>query len=137
MKAQISYHEISEHLGKKYKVSTNFSYKDERTIEVNYRPAAFLPAIVIEIRVEGVRRDIVCLSYQCDAVATLIINGVMAYQEKHIPQGVEINTSSKRINLFLERIPQLKKALEYIELEDLCFDGDGINAFVTMKWEKI
>lgn len=133
MKAQISYNEISEYIARKFKVRPTLAYIDERTMEVSYRPAVFLPAMEIGIRVEAVRGNIVCLSYQCGAAATLIISGVMAYLEKHIPQGVEINTSNKRINLFLERIPQLAKALEHIELEDLCFDSEGINAFAAMK----
>jgi hypothetical protein len=133
MKAQISYNEISEYIARKFKVRPTLAYIDERTMEVSYRPAVFLPAMEIGIRVEAVRGNIVCLSYQCGAAATLIISGVMAYLEKHIPQGVEINTSNKRINLFLERIPQLAKALEHIELKDLCFDSEGINAFAAMK----
>ena len=133
MKAQISYNEISEYIARKFKVRPTLAYIDERTMEVSYRPAVFLPAMEIGIRVEAVRGNIVCLSYQCGAAATLIISGVMAYLEKHIPLGVEINTSNKRINLFLERIPQLAKALEHIELKDLCFDSEGINAFAAMK----
>ena len=46
------------------------------------------------------RKDIVCLPYECGMPASLMIAGVVAYLEEKIPSGLEVNTTDKRVNIY-------------------------------------
>ena len=53
------------------------------------------------------------MSYNCGTAASLVIAGVVAYLDKKIPNGIEVNTTDRCINIYPRRFKQLEKALEY------------------------
>ena len=78
------------------------------------------------------RKNIVCLSYECGTPASLMIAGVVAYLEEKIPSGIEVNTTDKCVNIYPQRFKQLEKALEYVSLSDMIFEENSANVVLIM-----
>ena len=99
MNVQITYKEISELIAGKFKVTPVIKAVDAKTVEVSYKPARFFPNICVRFHIEAMRRDIVCMTYDCALATALIIGGIVAHLEKAVPSGLEINTTDKRVNV--------------------------------------
>ena len=132
MNAVITYKEISDFIEKEFKIRPKFTTVDEKTFEVNYKPGVFMPTISVKFHIEAMRKDIVCLSYECGTPASLMIAGVVAYLEEKIPSGIEVNTIDKRVNIYPQRFKQLEKALEYVSLSDMIFEENSANVVLTI-----
>lgn len=132
MNAVINYSEISDFIEKEYRVRPVFTAINEKSIEVSYKPGAFMPAIAVQIRIEAMRRDVVCMSYECGTATSLMIAGVIAYLEEKIPNGVEVNTTDKRISIYPQRFRQLEKVMEYIALSNILFEDSSVNIALSL-----
>ena len=122
MNVVLTYNEISHFIMKELKIRPKFTSVDEKTFEVSYSPGMFMPNISVKFHIEAIRRDIICLTYDCAAPASLLIAGVVSYLEEKMPSGIEVNTTGKRVNIFPQRFHQIEKALEYVALSDITFE---------------
>jgi hypothetical protein len=43
---------------------------------VSYKPGVFMPPINVKFHIEAMRKDIVCMSYDCGTPASLMIAGL-------------------------------------------------------------
>ena len=127
MNVQITYKEIGDLIAGKYNVSPVFKTVDAKTVEVSYKPAGFFPNICVRFHIEAMRRDIVCMTYDCALATALIIGGIVAHLEKAVPSGLEINTTDKRVNVYLQRFEQIEKALEHVSPSNITFEEDAMN----------
>ena len=127
MNAVITYKELSDFIEKSFKIRPKFTTIDEKTFEVSYKPGVLMPTIAVKFHIEAMRKDVVCLSYECGSPASLMIAGVVAYLEEKIPSGIEINTADKRVNLYPHRFQQMEKVLEYIALSNISFEDNAVN----------
>ena len=109
MNVVLTYNEISNFIMKEFKIRPKFTSVDEKTFEVSYSPGMFMP-------------NIICMTYDCAAPASLLIAGVVSYLEEKMPSGIEVNTTGKRVNIFPQRFHQIEKALEYVALSDITFE---------------
>lgn len=132
MNAVITYKEISDLMEKEFKMRSKFTTVDEKTFEVSYRPGVFMPAISVQFHIEAMRKDIICMSYECGTAASLMIAGMVAYLEEKIPSGISVDTTDKRINIYLQRFKQIEKMMEYVELSNITFEGNSANVALTM-----
>ena len=132
MNVIIRYNELSELINHMVGIHPEFTTVDEKTLEVSYKPGVFMPTISVKFHIEAMRKDIVCLSYECGTPASLMIAGVVAYFEEKIPSGIEVNTTDKRVNIYLQRFKQIEKALEYVALYNITFEENSVNAVLTM-----
>lgn len=132
MNAVITYKEISDLIEKEFKMRSKFTTVDEKTFEVSYRPGVFMPAISVQFHIEAMRKDIICMSYECGTAASLMIAGMVAYLEEKIPSGISVDTTDKRINIYLQRFKQIEKMMEYVELSNITFEGNSANVALTM-----
>lgn len=132
MNVQITYKEISNLIAGKYNVSPVFKAVDAKTVEVSYKPAGFFPNICVRFHIEAMRRDIVCMTYDCAPATALIIGGIVAHLEKAVPSGLEINTTDKRVNVYLLRFEQIEEALEHVSLSNITFEEDALNVALTI-----
>ena len=130
MKVELSYEEITNYVERNFFIRPQLVYIDERTVGIEYKPSRFLPAMSIRIRIDGCRKDVVCFSYECSAPMALIISGAVGHLGNKIPQGIDVNTTDKRVVIYLEQVEILEKPLSYVELETvaLCDDHIGISA---------
>ena len=46
--------------------------------------------------------------------------------EEKIPSGIEVNTTDKRVNIYLQRFKQIEKALEYVALSNITFEENSV-----------
>ena len=132
MNAVITYKEISDFIEKKFKIRPKFTTIDDKTFEVSYKPGVFMPAISVKFHIEAMRKDIVCLSYECGMPASLMIAGVVAYLEEKIPSGIEVNTTDKCINIYPQLFKQVEKALEYVTLSNIVFEENAVNIELSL-----
>lgn len=133
MNAVITYKEISDFIEKEFKIRPKFTTVDEKTFEVSYKPGVFMPAISVKFHIEAMRKDIICMSYDCGTAASLMIaGGVVAYLEEKIPSGIEVNTTDKRVNIYPQRFKQFEKALEYVALSNITFEENSANVALTI-----
>lgn len=132
MNAVITYKEISDFIEKEYKIRPKFTTVDEKTFEVSYKPGVFMPVIAVKFHIEAMRKDVVCISYDCGTAASLMIAGAVAYLEEKIPSGIEVNTTDKRVNIYPLSVKQLQKALEYVALSNIVFEENSVNVALSM-----
>ena len=132
MNLTITYNELSDLINDMTGIRTRFTAVDEKRFEVSYKPGVFMPTISVKFHIEAMRKDIVCLSYECGTPASLMIAGVVAYLEEKIPNGIEVNTTDKRVNIYPPRFKQLEKALEYVALSNITFEENSANVALTM-----
>lgn len=132
MNAVITYKEISDFIEKKFKIRPKFTTIDDKTFEVSYKPGVFMPAISIKFHIEAIRKDIVCLSYECGMPASLMIAGVVAYLEEKLPCGIEVNTTDKHVNIYPQLFKQVEKALEYVTLSNIVFEENAVNIELSL-----
>ena len=127
MNVILSYNEISDFIEQKFKIRPLFSSIDRRTLNVSYKPMAFMPSIDIKFVIDEISDDSVSISYDCGAAAALMIAGVVTYLNENIPNGVDVNTTNRKVKIYPQQIEQLEKALEYVALSDITFDENSIN----------
>ncbi len=132
MNAIITYNEISDFIKRTLKIRPLFTAVDEKTVEVSYNPSVFILEIAVKFHIEAMRKDVVCMSYDCGTAASLMIAGAVAYLEEKIPSGLEVNTTDKRVNIYPQRFKQLEKVLEYVALSDIAFEENAVNITLSM-----
>lgn len=132
MNAVITYREISDYIEKEIKIRPKLITVDEKTFEVSYKPGVFMPTISAKFHIEAMRKDVICISYECGEPISLMIAGVVAYLEEKIPSGIEVNAEDKRINIYPQRFKQIEKVLEYVALSNITFEENSVNVALTM-----
>ena len=132
MDITISYNEISCFIGKKFKISPKFTTVDENTLEASYKPGMFMPTVSVKLHIDAMRKDIVCMSYDCGKPASLMIAGIVAYLEEKIPSGIEINTADKRIKVYPLRFERLENVCEHVSLTNIAFQENSIKIELTI-----
>ncbi len=132
MNAVITYNEISSFVEKQYKIRPVLNTIDSQTVEVSYKPGALLPSIGVKLRIDDVVDDIVHLSYDCGAATLLMIAGIVAYLEQKLPNGIEVNTTDKRIVVSPQKFKELEKVLEHVALNTIRFEDDSVNLALMM-----
>lgn len=127
MNVIITYKEISDFIEQKFKIRPLFSSIDRRTLNVSYKPMAFMPSIDIKFVIDEISDDSVSITYDCGAAAALMIAGVITYLKENIPNGVDVNTTDRKVKIYPQQIEQVEKVLEYVALFDITFDENSIN----------
>ena len=127
MNVIITYKEISDFIEQKFKIRPTFSSVSKNILNVSYKPMAFMPSIDIKFVIDEISDDSVSISYDCGAAAALMIAGVVTYLKENIPNGIDVNTTDRKVKIYPQQIEQVEKALEYVALSDITFDENSIN----------
>lgn len=129
MEIQISYNELLRFLRNHANVDVSrlqIIRKSSRTLAISYDISDWVPTVTISVSVDKVTEHHLYLSYDCSAAASMIISGVVSFLQSKIPAGVKVDTSLKKVYVYLDVINGLEKALQYVTPTDICFDADGI-----------
>ena len=129
MKATLSFNEIRDIISKKTnnKVQLDFSYVNNSTVKVSYKPVAFLPAVGINVRIEEVDNSQIILLYSANNAIDMAIRGLAAFLDNHIPKEIILlNTDLQKVYVNLSEIEQLQKPLEMVEIIDVYFENNGL-----------
>lgn len=130
---RIVFEELLSYVKRHYGVAPQLNCVDKKTLEVGYKPASFIPQITVRLRIEDICGEVVCLSYDCSKAMTLLITGAVELLNEKMPGGVKVDTTYRRIELLLNQIDALTKALTYIQPNDLLFNPNSIDLVVALK----
>ena len=136
MNITISFNEIKNIILKKTngKVNLDFTCVDYRTVKVSYKPMPFLPAVNVDVMVAKVDNSQLVLSYKANPAVDMIIKGVSNYLDNHIPKDIiELDASIQCVCINLDKIEQLQKPLEMMELKQICFEQENVRAEIILK----
>ena len=136
MNITISFNEIKNIILKKTngKVNLDFTCVDYRTVRVSYKPMAFLPAVNVDIMVAKADNSQLVLSYKANNAVDMIIKGLSDYLDNHIPKEIiELDASVQCVCINLDKIEQLQKPLEMMELKQICFEQENVRAEIILK----
>ena len=136
MNISISFNEIKDFISKKTnnKVNLDFTYVDYRTVKVLYKPMAFLPAVNVDIMVAKADNSQLVLSYKANNAVDMRIKGLSDYLDNHIPKEIiELDASVQCVCINLDKIEQLQKPLEMIELKQISFEKENVRAEIILK----
>jgi hypothetical protein len=129
MNILVSFNEIKDIISKKTnnKVQLDFSYVNNSTVKVSYKPVAFLPAVGINVKIEEADNSQIVLSYSTNNAIDMAIRGLAAFLDNHIPKEIILlNTDSQKVYVNLSEIEQLQKPLEMVEIIDVYFENNGL-----------
>ena len=136
MEVQISYNELLRFLRNHANVDVSrlqIIRKSSRTLAISYDISDWVPTVTISVSVDKVTEHHLYLSYDCSAAASMIISGVVSFLQSKIPAGVKVDTTSKKVYVYLDVINGLEKALQYVTLTDIRFDADAISVSAELK----
>ena len=129
MELQITYNELLRFLRNHANVDVSrlqIVRKGSRTLAISYDISAWAPIVTISISVDKVTEHHLYLSYDCSA-ASMIISGIVSFLQSQIPAGIKVDTTSKKVYVYLDEINGLEKALQYVTPTDIHFDADVIH----------
>ena len=132
MNISISYSEILNFVEKKFKVRPLLQKKTASALTISYKPTALLPAMSVDIAVDGIDDDVVMLSYDCSKAISLVVSGVVTYLEEKMPVAVDVDTAARTIKLNLGKIDKLEAVLEYMALTDIAFAENEVVAKIQL-----
>ena len=136
MNISISFNEIKDIISKKTnnKINLDFAYVCYNTVKVSYKPMAFLPAVNVDVMVAKVDNSQLVLSYKANNAVDMIIKGFSNYLENHIPREIiEFDASVQCVCINLDKIEQLQKPLEMMELKQISFEKENVRAEIILK----
>lgn len=136
MEVHISYNEVLRFIKNHTNVDTSrlqIVRKSSRTLAISYDISDWVPTVTISVSVDTVTEHHLYLSYDCSAAASMIISGVVSFLQSKIPAGVKVDTTSKKVYVYLDVINGLEKVLQYVTPTDIYFDADVINVKGNIK----
>ena len=136
MNISLSFNEIKDIISKKTngKVNLDFTYVDYRTVKVSYKPMAFLPTVNVDVMVAKADNSQLVLSYKANNAVDMIIKGLSNYLDNHIPKEIiELDASVQCVCINLDKIEQLQKPLEMMELKQISFEKENVRAEIVLK----
>lgn len=132
----INYNELKEIISNRTngKVNLDFCYVNYDTVKVSYKPVAFLPAVNVNVQIKKVGNSKIILSYNANNAIDMIIKGMVTFIESNITKDiVELDTSNQVATIYPNKVEQLQKPMEMIELQQLYFEEGKVCAELKFK----
>jgi hypothetical protein len=136
MEVYISYNEVLRFIRSHANVDVSrlqIVPKSSRTLAISYDISDWVPTVTISVSVDKVTEHHLYLSYDCSAAASMIISGVVSFLQSKIPAGVKVDTTSKKVYVYLDVINGLEKALQYVTPKDIQFETNVIHVSAELK----
>lgn len=136
MEVHISYNEVLRFIRNHANVDVSrlqMVRQNSRTLAISYNISDWVPTVTISVSVDKVTEHHLYLSYDCSAAASMIISGVVSFLQSKIPAGVKVDTTSKKVYVYLDVINGLDKVLQYLTPKDIQFETNEIHVEVELK----
>ena len=133
MNIKVHYEEVANYVEKHYMIRPQLKRIDDKTLEVSCRMGRFVPPMALQIHIEAMRKDVVCLSYECGAGLAMLIAGAVECLGNKLPHGIEIKPEDKRINLFPDHVKEIRQIMEYAQLDGIQIHEDGLEILVSLR----
>ena len=132
----ITFNELKEIISSKTNnnINLDFCYVNYNTINVSYKPLAFLPAANVEVQIRETENSKIVISYNANNAIDMIIKGMATFIESNITKDiVELDTSNQVATIYPNKVEQLQKPMEIIELQQLYFEEGKVCAKLKFK----
>lgn len=129
MKAKVAFREVTDFVGKKYNTRIKLAKTGANSITVSYRAVPILPAVDFTLDIAEVKQECIHLKYASNI--SMIIGSIVSFISEKIPAGIEIDSDSNTIKIYPRQIEKLEKALEFVYLDDVNIEEDGIGIYVN------
>ena len=136
MNITISFNEIRDFISKKTnnKINLDFAYVCYNTVKVSYKPMAFLPTVNVNVQVRVSDSYRIVLSYDTNPAVDMMIKALTSYLDSNIPKEIVVlDTVCHFVVIYLDKIEQLQKPLEMIELKQISFEKENVRAKIILK----
>ena len=130
MNVSVDYSEISDWINRKFSVTISFKRVDKNTFETSYKPGNFIPTVHVNFKVENLKKDIICISYDCSILVSLFIFGAINHLQNKIPKGIEIKSDERLINIYPKQIDRMQKLMEQVFVSDISFNEKNVDLFL-------
>lgn len=132
MNVIVFFEEMLKYVWRYYFIRLQLKCVDDKTIEVRYCPGTFIPPVTLTLHIDAMRNNVVYMSYKCSTAVNMLILGALRHIGNNLPKCVEIDASERRINIYIERIDELKPILNYAQPEEMRFNMDGVELDVSL-----
>lgn len=132
MNIKMHYEEVANYVERHYLIRPQLKRIDDKTLEVSCCLGRFFPPMTLQIHIEAMRKDVVCMSYECSAAMSMLIAGAVGYLDNKLPHGIEIKADDRRINLFPDYVKEIRQLMEYAQLDSIHIHEDGLEFLVSL-----
>ena len=136
MNILVSFNEIKDIISKKTNntINLDFTRVDYRTVKVSYKPMQFLPAVNVDVQIRGTSNYRIVFSYNSNPAVDMMIRGLASFLDSNIPKDIVVlDTAAHLAVIYLDKIEQLQKPLEMIELKQISFEKENVRAEIILK----
>ncbi len=126
MKFSITYPELETLIAEMANIKLSIQHVNEKTVRVGYSPSRFIPDILVEVRVNAVRRDIISFAYDCNKAIMMVIGGVIEHLRNRLPRGLEVDAEHNIVSIYPLYIKQLDEITRYITVTNITFNNLGV-----------
>lgn len=136
MNISISFNEIKDFIAEKTngKIDLDFTCVCANTVKVSYKPMAFLPAVNVDVQIRGTSNYRIVFSYNSNPAVDMMIRGLASFLDSNIPKDIVVlDTAAHLAVIYLDKIEQLQKPLEMIELKQIYFEEENVCAEIILK----
>ena len=132
MKVELAYYEITEYLRIHNNQELGFSYVSPSTINVqtDVKVTFVKTHIDANITLEKIVGNDLYLSYSIPPVLNWVVNHVRSLLRIKYPM---IDVDEDNLVVHLDKISQLQKVLQTIELQDVAFSQENVNLCINLK----
>ena len=130
MRLQIPYNEIENYIQEKYQQKIGLSFVDDHTVSLSKK--VWIKDVSVNISVIQIAGNEILLQYQSNVGIEWIIKGALVWFKENIIDFMEEQEDNKLL-IHLDKIEQLSKALDQIEILTIDFQNSLINATFRLK----
>lgn len=136
MKIAITYAELQEYVASHFKKTVNLGYVDGTTVSVSVpiKVFGFTKSVSINIVVKQIAGTDLFLSYDGKMGIDLLVSPAISYAKKLVPEKADWveQMPGNIVKLRLGDIDKLEKVFEKVELKDIRFTPEHIEADVAL-----
>ena len=136
MKLAITYAELQEYVASHFKKTVNLGYVDGTTVSVSVpiKVFGFTKSVSINIVVKQIAGTDLFLSYDGKMGIDLLVSPAISYAKKLLPEKADWveQMPGNIVKLRLGDIDKLEKVFEKVELKDIRFTPEHIEADVAL-----
>lgn len=136
MKLAITYAELQEYVASHFKKTVNLGYVDGATVSVSVpiKVFGFTKSVSINIIVKQIVGTDLFLSYDGKMGIDLLVSPAISYAKKLVPEKAEWveQMPGNIVKLRLGDIDKLEKVFEKVELKDIRFTPEHIEADIAL-----
>ena len=136
MITKLSFKELQRYIAQHHMHEVVFSYVDAKTVSVTtqVKVMIFKKSVGLNLSVVRVEGSNITVSYGNGLGKDIIVMGVLSFLKNTLPRYQEvIDHDANTVTIHLDKLKNVERFLEYVTLDDICFDSDGMIIDATLK----